>query len=396
VGTGDKGKLYEVRDDRTWTMLASFSSEQVTALQRGGGAETLIATANPGRIHGLAATPGTRGSFTSKPKDTETLSGWGRLRWQAATPAGSSVEIQTRSGNTGTPDTTWSPWSAAYTEAAGSNVASERARFLQVRVVLGGRDGVSPVLDSVTTPYLQRNLRPQLVAITVHPPGEVFQRPLAITGEIEILGLETGEAAEPRTGSANQRAQPPATAYSRKLHQKGIQTFTWRADDPNGDALLYDVHYRPVGDSRFRLLREGLTDAVLAWDTSTVPNGRYMIRVTASDASSNPDALALTGDKESPAFDVDNTPPAVALILAERSPVRVRATVIDDSSLVRKVVYSVDGGRWEEVHPVDGINDAREESYDFAPRLTTLGPHILVVRATDLLGNVAAARIEVP
>jgi hypothetical protein len=118
--------------------------------------------------------------------------------------------------------------------------------------------------------------------------------------------------------------------------------------------------------------------------------------VTVSDAPANPDALALTGDKESPPFDVDNTPPGVALILAERSPVRVRATVIDDSSLVRKAEYSVDGGRWEEVHPVDGINDAREESYDFAPRLTTVGPHIVVVRASDLLGNVAAARIEIP
>jgi hypothetical protein len=74
----------------------------------------------------------------------------------------------------------------------------------------------------------------------------------------------------------------------------------------------------------------------------------------------------------------------------------VRATVIDDSSLVRKAEYSIDGGRWEEVHPVDGINDAREESYEFSPRLAPPGPHIVIVRATDLLGNVATARIEVP
>ena len=397
VGTGDKGKLYEVRDDRTWTMVASFSAEQVTALQRGDGAETLIATANPGRIHALSAAPGTHGSFSSKPKDTETVSGWGRLRWEATTPAGTSIEIQTRSGNTGTPDTTWSPWSAAYKDSVGSGVTSERARFLQVRAALSGRDGVSPVLASVTTPYLQRNLRPQIATITVHPPGEVFQKPLAITGEIEILGFDSGDTAEPRPGAAAMRAaQPLATAFSRKLYQKGIQTLTWRAEDPNGDTLFYDVHYRPLGDTRFRLLRQGLADAVLAWDTSTVPNGRYVIRVTVSDAPANPDALALTGDKESPPFDVDNTPPGVALILAERSPVRVRATVIDDSSLVRKAEYSVDGGRWEEVHPVDGINDAREESYDFAPRLTTVGPHIVVVRASDLLGNVAAARIEIP
>ena len=38
-----------------------------------------------------------------------------------------------------------------------------------------------------------------------------------------------------------------------------------------------------MNDTRWRLLRKGLTDAVLAWDTSTVPNGRYVIRVTVSD-----------------------------------------------------------------------------------------------------------------
>lgn len=396
VGTGDRAKVYEVRDDRTWTMVVSFASEQVTALLRGEGAETLLATANPGRLHGLAPSPGTRGSFTSKPRDTDTVSSWGRLRWDAATPAGTVVEVQTRSGNTGNPDSTWSPWSAVYKESAGSSVTSEKARFLQVRAVLVGRDGASPLLDALTTAYLQRNLRPQLTSITVHPAGEVFQKPLSVTGELEILGLEANGPGDPRPGSPSRVGQLHPTAYSRRLYQRGIQTFTWKAEDPNGDTLSYDVHYRPVGEQRFRSLRQGLHDAVLAWDTSTVPNGRYVIRVTASDAPANPDTLALVGDRESTPFDVDNTPPGVALILAERSPLRISATVTDESSLVRKAEYSVDGGRWEEVHPVDGINDARQESYELSPRPGTPGPHLVVLRASDLLGNVATARIEVP
>lgn len=397
VGTGDRAKLFEVRDDRTWTMLVSFAAAQVTALLRGEGAETLLATANPGRLHALSAAPGARGSFTSKARDTDTVSSWGRLRWDATSPAGTTIEVQTRSGNTGNPDTTWSPWSAAYRDSAGSAVTSEKARFLQVRAVLAGHEGATPVLDAVTTPYLQRNLRPLVTSITVHPSGEVFQKPLSVTGELEILGLDPAGAGDLRPGAAAQRAgQPPPTAYSRKLYQRGIQTFTWKAEDANGDVLSYDVHYRPVGEQRFRLLRQGLTDPVLAWDTSTVPNGRYVIRVTVSDAPANPDALALTGERESTSFDVDNTPPGVALILAERSPLRLSATVTDETSLVRKAEYSIDGGRWEEVHPVDGINDARQESYEFSPRPTTPGPHLVVLRASDLLGNVATARIEIP
>jgi hypothetical protein len=119
--------------------------------------------------------------------------------------------------------------------------------------------------------------------------------------------------------------------------------------------------------------------------------------VTASDAPSNPEALALTVDKESAPFDVDNTPPSVTASIVQASAARIRAQVTDDSSIVRRAEYSVDGGRWREVHPVDGINDAREEVYEIPTSdLAPPGPHVVVVRATDLLGNVATARIQVP
>jgi hypothetical protein len=190
---------------------------------------------------------------------------------------------------------------------------------------------------------------------------------------------------------------PPATAFSRKLYQKGLQTFSWKADDPNGDTLLYDVHYRSASDGHFRLLRRGLTDPVVAWDTSTVPNGRYVIRVTVTDAPGNPSALALSADKESSPFDVDNTPPVLSVIGQKGSRVRVRAVARDDDSLLRRAEYSVDGGRWEEIHPQDGINDAREETYEITlPDLPGPGPHLVVVRAVDTLGNSSTGRVEIP
>ena len=122
-----------------------------------------------------------------------------------------------------------------------------------------------------------------------------------------------------------------------------------------------------------------------------------MERITASDAPSNPAPLALTGDKESLPFEVDNTPPTVTVTLISRSPVRLRAVAKDDSSLIRRAEYSVDGGRWDEVHPTDGINDSREETYEISlDALSGPGPHIVVVRASDQLGNVSTARVEVP
>jgi len=398
VGTGNKGKIYRVRDDRTWSMTATLPAQQVTALHRGPGGAVLLGTSNPGKVFELAASAGARGTFTSKVKDTETVSSWGRLRWEATLPPGAQVEVRTRSGNTGTPDSTWSDWSVPYARQQGDPVASEAARFLQVKVLLLGRDGASPVLDSVSAAYLQRNLRPQVQTITVHPPGEVFQKPLSITGDTEILGLDPGQSPDPRPGAASARMSlPPATTYSRKLYQKGIQTFSWKAEDPNGDTLAYDVYYRSAGDSRFRVLRKGLTDAVLAWDTTTVPNGRYVIRVTATDAPSNPEGLALSGDKESSVFEVDNTPPTVTAVVERGSVPHVRVVARDDSSIIRKAEYSVDGGPWQDIHPTDGINDEMEETYEITlADLVPPGPHVVVVRAMDLLGNVASARVDVP
>ena len=400
VGTGNRGKLYLVRDDRTWTMLSSFPTEQVTALLRGAAGRIAVATSNPAQLHELGSGSTPRGAFTSKPRDTETVSAWGRLRWEGDAPAGSTVQIETRSGNTGTPDSTWSIWSAL---AAGheAQVASERARFLQLRVTLTGRGPASPVVDTLSTAYLQRNLRPQLQSVMVHAPGEVFQKPLSLTGETEILGLEppAGEsrpAASAFAPSGSRPIAPPsATTYSRKMYQKGLQTFSWKGEDANGDTLTYEVSYRGVNDKRFRQLRKALTEAVLAWDTTTVPNGRYVIRVTASDAPSNPEGLALTGEKESVPFDVDNTPPTVTVTRAADG--RVRVVVKDDSSLVRRAEYSLDGGRWQDVFPADGINDATEEIYEIRPSdLQGGGPHIVTVRASDLLGNVATGRVELP
>ena len=395
VATGNKGKLYNIHDDRTWTLLAVLPAEQLTGLARGSDAGAVVASSSPGKVFSLDEGPGERGTFVSKAKDTETVSAWGRIRFEGEVPPGTDLQIQTRSGNTQTPDPTWSDWSSAYKDPGGQAIASERARFLQMRATLVGKDGKTPILDRVTAAYLQRNLRPEVPQVTIHPPGEVFQKPISVSGDLEILGLDTPTVTAP--GAPKAPPAPAATSFSRKLYQRGLQTFSWRAEDANGDTLSYDVYFKGVNDSRFRLLRKDLSEPVLAWDTSTVPNGRYLIKIVATDAPSNPGGLALTGEKESTAFDVDNTPPLVTATLAGREPAKIRAAAKDDASPLRKAEYSVDGGRWQEVYPQDGINDSREETYEFTPEGLSAGTtHVIVVRVIDQLGNAASARIEVP
>src|SRR4029453_12637306 len=151
------------------------------------------------------------------------------------------VEMSTRSGNTATPDQTWSPWSSGYTTSSGDKITSPNARYLQWRAVLkapSSSSTPSPVLTSVTAAYLPRNLRPTVESITVHPSGTVFQRPFS-TGELEIAGFgdNTSDGRNPTQSNASSStsttSSPSAPALGRRVYQKGLQTFVWKAADDN-------------------------------------------------------------------------------------------------------------------------------------------------------------------
>jgi hypothetical protein len=397
VGTGDKGKIYRVVGEGEWTLLASVRAQQVTGLAARPGRPVALVTSNPARLLALSDETAVEGTFVSGVKDAEAVAAWGRLRWEGRTPAGTEIRLETRSGNTSTPDTTWAPWTATEATSRVAKIGSEGARFLQVRLTLLGSEGRSPEIEALSAAYLQRNLRPRVTSITVHPPGEVFQKPIAVSGEPEILGLDTDPLQEPRSDRPTP-SMASVTAFSRKLQQKGLRTFAWEAEDPNGDSLVYEVQYRALGDDRWRPLRKGLTEAVLAWDTTAVPDGRYLVRVIASDAPENPPSLALAGHEDSRSFQVDNAPPSlVASLVDGSSPPRIRATARDAGSSIHRLEISVDAGRWQEVYPRDGINDSTEETYEFPlPAGVRPGPHVVVLRAADRLGNVATGRVDVP
>src|SRR5213076_1072745 len=189
-----------------------------------------------------------RGTYESDARDAQMLATWGSLRWRGTVPRDGKIELSTRSGNTETPDETWSAWSPAYSAPEGSPITSPKARYLQWRAVLTGK-GDGPVLTSIAAAYLQRNLRPVVRSVTVHAPGIVFQKPFT-TGEPELAGF--GDQTTPDRKLTNAAMTPQGSSASaalgRRTFQKNLQTFVWRADDENDDELVYDVLYRREGD----------------------------------------------------------------------------------------------------------------------------------------------------
>jgi hypothetical protein len=399
VATGNKGKIYRLSGDPLQaTLVTRAPAQQVTTVMRDRSGAMLYATANPGKVFRLASTRADRGSYESEVRDAQTVSTWGAIKWHAAVPGGGRIEISTRSGNTRTPDDTWSIWSAAYTNPEGSTITSPRARYLQWRATMSVSKGESPLLTSVTAAYLQRNLRPRVTSITIHPPGTVFQKPFS-TGELEIAGYD-GDLPDRRLttqptagGPGGSGLQSPA--LGRRVYQKGLMTFVWRADDENNDELQFDVLYRREGETSWKVLKRGLTEPILVWDTTSVPNGTYLLRVVASDSIANPPGNALNGHVDSTSFDIDNAPPTIGVTGVRREGGRtvIAFEVRDEHSAVQKVEYSLDGDRWRPIYPKDGISDSRLEQFELVLDGDG-GSRGVVIRATDALNNVSSARGE--
>ena len=386
AATGPEGRLYRIEANRDVLLLTGVDARQITRFggpPRSGARLAAFATANPGRVLSPGTGEQATATYISGVRDTKSVATWGLIRWEAA----GTVALFTRSGNTEKPDDSWSDWAGPYSRREGEAVKSPPARFVQWRAVLT-RPAASPTpaLTSVTVAYLTRNGRPAVSSVTAHPPGVVFQRPYsADDGAIAGLDDLTADARRP-PGDAG----PPAPPPGRRMYQKGLQTLAWKAEDADGDRLTYSLQYRREGDQTWHTLRTGLTDPIMVWDTSTVADGRYVIRVTASDSLSNASDRALTGDKESEPVDVDNTPPAVTVEIARQgSGVRALVRVVDAQSPIQKLEYSIAGGSWTLVYPVDGLADAPEERYEI-PLASDADAAKLMLRATDLLQNVTS------
>jgi hypothetical protein len=402
VGTGKEGKLFRITGEPARaTLLVRAEARQITALLRDSSGRVLAATSNPGKVFALGSARAARGTYDSDIRDAGTVARWGVIRWRAAAAA-SEIELYSRSGNTATPDETWSAWSKPYTVAQGEPIVSPNARYLQWRAVLKSTqsNGTGPVLTSVTAAYLPRNLRPVVSSITVHPPGAVFQRPFS-TGELEIAGFEDNTSdGRPPMGQQSTTSTSPVTALAspalgRRIYQKGLQTFVWKADDDNDDRLQYDVFYRREGETAWKPLKRGLWDPIFVWDTTSVPDGTYYVKIAASDVPANSPATALVGELESVSFDIDNTAPHIEVQSAVKtdSKATIKFVVRDEQSAVQRVEYSLDASRWRVAFPVDGIADSRREEFEVTLDETDSARGV-IIRATDAMNNVATAVAE--
>lgn len=382
LASGPQGRIYQLKGTDI-SLLATVPEKQVVSITSSEG-ETLVTTTNSGAVYRLESGLSPGAEFRSAAKDVERWSRFGHYHIKGREVGNGHLAIAFRSGNTRTPDGTWSAWGAASAADEG-NVDAPPGRYLQWRLTMPKPvPGIS--VDEVSVSFLNRNIAPIIDAVTVQDPAVVF-----ITGSYP-QSPQVVEATNPdeygmftSLDTARDRNEP-----GKKVFRKGFRTVTWRAHDENGDSLRYTLSFRPKGSTSWLRLRENIEETSINFDTSQLPDGTYELRLTASDAIDNPE-LPLMATREDIEFLIDNTPPAIA-VTQEGGSVVIR--VSDRLSTVGKVEYSADAQKWIRLIPADGIADSSSETYRL-DRAAVAGKFV-IVRAVDAFYNVATSSITLP
>jgi len=392
VGTGELGRLFRVESETLETLVATMSSDQITALLRRPSGAVVFATSNVGKIYEWGPDLAESGTFESDVLDAKGFARWGRLEWDNQLPEGAAVSISTRSGNLESPSNNWSGWGKSVDSAEGDQAGSPAARFLQWRARLSRGGDASPLLDAVQIYYLPKNVRPVITHLEATPPNYRFAASKPRSAATRNLVLPPlGQPAVRRVRSGSPSSGPPMTKA------KGRVGIRWVAQDQNRDDLVFKVEIRGEGEQNWKLIEEDVEQPQLDWDATSFADGFYRVRVTASDSSSNPASEALTYSKVSEAFAIDNSAPAIRDLAAEREgeTIRVRFTAVDSASLLRRAEYSLNGADWEQVLPSTRLLDSRELSFDFVTGSAEGGEHTVAVRVYDRFENLAAAKVVV-
>ena len=422
AGTGNNGALLAVDGRGVFAQLAKAGSAQITGIARNSSGKTFLCTANPGKVFSVGPEYEAEGIYESRSFDSQLFSQWGRLEWWGPPPSapGKSssnsnasrsnashaavhaddprLEFFVRTGNTEDPGKEWSRWFGPYSKS-GAAIEAPAARFVQWKAVIhDGRSGDG--IEWVSLAYLPRNVAPVIDGIALQEPGIRAQsqsgvgasQPTVVTLKQPPSPNTTGVIMTQSGAPARFELPPQGTL------QKGYQSVLWSAHDDNDDELRYAVYFRGETEHEWKLLKDSLEQKFYSWDTTTLPDGAYYLKIVATDAPSNPPAVARKAERESERFEVDNTPPVIEG-LKDGPPSgkvsgghRAYFTARDASTAIERAQYSLDGGDWILLAPDETVSDALVEHYNMGLPSLPPGEHTLAVRAYDRFENVGSAK----
>jgi hypothetical protein len=357
VGTGNDGRLFSVDPaaEQQSVVYEDEQAAQITTVTTSGD-DVYIGTANPAKLIMLSPDYATKGTYISGLIDAEQPAKWGKLQIDADIPSGCRVLVASRSGNVNdVNDPTFSDWTELVEVTEPIQLRCPVGRFCQYKLVLETDDGLkSPVIREVAVASTVPNLAPQVESVDI----------TAVQG----------------------------------AGKEGTFKIAYKATDRNEDTLIYTIYFRRIGRTSWIEMEDEIEAATFDWDGKTVEDGRYELRVVASDERGNSPSTKLTGARISDPVVVDNTGPVIRKYSVERSGpvVTLKLQVTDDLSALGSLAYTIDSNaEWKGALPDDLVFDTTDESFTVITEALEPGEHVIALKIADAVGNTTFKTFEV-
>lgn len=304
---------------------------------------------DPSRIVRIEDAPAARGYFQSQTFDAASVSLWGRPELESS----GKVDLEARFGAV-YDDRLWSDWLKVDTNRGFSAVLSSSGqvegggvRMIQYRVTLSAEAKKSPVFSGISWPYTPFNGSPSIGKLNLSESGTMVK-------------------------------------------------ISWDAADPDHDTLIYRVFLETEAGKKIPLIDKPQEEASIDLYTDRIPDGRYRFQIEASDERSNLPEQAARALKITDWFTFDSTPPEIGgLKLVPASGETLLAfTATDVLTEIVEASYSVNGGNWIRINPLDAVYDSRTE--EFKVRLKDLPSGVIQVRVRDAAGNSRVNGLKLP
>lgn len=357
LGSGNSGQLYSIdpEAERSTIVYEDERAAQITALATIEG-DVYIGTANPAKLVLLSPNYASEGTYISGLIDAGQPARWGKLQIDADIPRGGKILVSSRSGNVkDANDPTFSEWTEQVEITEPIQLRCPLGRFCQYKLTLYTPDGKkTPLIREVAVASTIPNLAP-------------------VVESVEVSRL---------TSSG----------------KEGSFKISYKANDENDDTLVYKIDFRRIGRDTWIELKNEVEGDNHEWDGRTVEDGRYEVRVIASDERSNSPSTKLTGSRISDPIIVDNTGPVIRKYSLDKTgrTATLKLQVTDELSVISKLEYTINSNaQWKSTLPDDLIFDTTDESFTIVTEELTPGEHVLALRIGDGAGNTTYKTFEV-
>ncbi|MCX7967524.1 MAG: hypothetical protein N3B10_03425 [Armatimonadetes bacterium] len=378
VATGSPGKVYRLTSDGVASWI--YDSEQTHLLTvAANGNSLLVIPSGSGEVVTLHRNK--EGIYQSPVLDAGQIARWGVLRFVADLPEGTQVYIQARSGNTSYPDKTWSDWSPpiAFSDQV---LPCPSARYLQLRILLKTNDSQrTPVLKRVSLVYLPKNQPPRLT-VQEPTPGAIISGRVTIRwrGEDPDRDRLSYEVFVSSDGKTWQQIREGGVQQQQQQKQQDE-----REQDEEQKESKQEERQQPTG---------AITASSTVWDTTRFPEGKYWLKVVASDRIANPDDPQTAEQIVAP-ITIDNTPPSVGTHAIKREGDKLLVPVYDNT-FVASAEFRPEGGEWQAAICQDGVFDQPHELLVIDLGRLQKNVKAIEIRIRDAAGNERVEKIALP